>query len=151
MTEVDLRAGDASDDSRDADLVLSNVYGPLPEQLRRRPLLVSQFVHRSALLREWCGCDLELVSRWNEGREAVWCANTDRIEVDLSDLTPDPPGWFPLELPRRLLRAYARPGWVVWDGFMGRGTVGKACREMGLGFRGMDRDPERVEMARTWI
>lgn len=71
--------------------------------------------------------------------------------IHLSDLSPDPPGWFPDELVSRLLHVYGRPGLVVWDGFMGRGTVGKIALRMGMRFIGIDKSLERVEMAAKYV
>lgn len=68
---------------------------------------------------------------------------------------PLPGGWFPEELCRRMFRAYhdlipARA--LVWDGFMGRGTVGKVgVRDFGYHFFGMDASWERVMLAREYF
>lgn len=55
---------------------------------------------------------------------------------------PDHPCPWPIEIPRRLIAASCPPGGVVLDPFMGRGTTGLACRELGRRFIGCDRVAE---------
>lgn len=147
-----LICGDSSQDTHYADLVCSNVYGPLPLHLRLVPMLVSSFSERQAQLEHWTGVDLHLVSRWNRGRESVWAGNVAELHhVDLEDLLPEPPAWYPLELPLRLLARYGWPGAVVWDGFCGRGTVGRAAIGLGMHYVGIDRRADRIELARAYL
>lgn len=143
--------GNATLDARDADFVLTMPYAPLPMHLRSRPMVVLQFTHRAPQMVEWCGAELTPLSSWNRGREQAWVGNAEVRPVNLCGLVPDAGGWFPLELPLRVLEEYARPGMTVWDGFMGRGTVGRACRLLGLNFVGMDARADRVALAREWI
>lgn len=140
-----------------ADLVLTNPYAPLPPCLRGVPSLISNFAERKELCEAYVGAPLVEVSAWSRGlRNRVWAANLPVKPVDLTDLVEDEfepgRGWFPEELPRRLLSAYRWAGLVtVWDGFMGRGTVGKACAELGLDFVGIDINPQRVALAREYL
>lgn len=124
--------------------------------------------NKKAKAEEWCGAELHEVSKWAKGlTNTIYVANmtTDAVEcwwemgqgkslVDLveDELSPGR-GWFPEELVRRLLRAWA--GGIlpvtVFDGFMGRCTVGKIAREFGLNFIGVDRNPARVAIAREYL
>jgi hypothetical protein len=143
----------------DVDFILTNPYGPIPKQLAGLPMLVHQWVHRLEELKVWTHqSQLELVSVWNLGREAVWVANAPVLPVDLSDLSPTEEGWWPEELPRRLLAAYGSPVLNkagqrprVWDGFMGRGTGGKAALEAGLRYTGVDNRPEMMAVALAYL
>jgi hypothetical protein len=138
------------------DLVLTNPYAPLPACLLGVPALVTNFAERREKTEGFVGAALAEVGIWARGgRNIVWAANMPAKLVELSDLVEEEfmpgRGWFPLDLPRRLLDAFGKPGMTIWDGFMGRGTVGKACLERGMSFIGIDRDPERVELARKYI
>jgi len=154
-----LSVGDAAAWTGHADLVLTNPYGPLPACLHAVPAIVSNFAERKARCEAWIGGrPLLEVSAWGEGmRNRVWVAGLAVLDLDLTDLTEDHDGldaahgWFPLALPMRLLAAYGQPGWTVWDGFMGRGTTGRAALELGMTFVGIDRDPARVALATGYV
>lgn len=154
---VTLTCGNATEwQGASVDLVFTNPYAPLPECLRGKPAIISNFADRLELCERWVGASLTVISAWGRGqRNRVWVANTYPVSVMLSDLTEEEDipgrGWFPLELPMRLLAAYGRPGITVWDGFAGRGTVGKACVALGMNFIGIDRNPERVALARSYL
>lgn len=136
----------------DVDLVLTNPYGPMPAELFGKPMLIHQWRHRQAEAEAWCGNALTEISGWNDNREVFWCANLGAIiPVDLSDLRPEPGGWYPLELPLRLLRAYGSAGITVWDGFMGRGTVARAARQLGMKYVGVEQLPEHVAIALDYL
>lgn len=151
-----LHCGDATAWSGTADLVLTNPYAALPPGLRGQPMIVSNFAARKSLCERYAGTALTEIGAWGRGlRNRVWVAGLATASIDLTDLVEDEEipgrGWFPLELPLRLLRRYGRPGMTVCDPFMGRGTTGKACKLLGLDFIGIDRDPARVALARDYI
>ncbi len=160
--DLSIYHGNAEDwpGEEDVDLVLTNPYGPLPASLARTPMLVHQWEYNRGVLQRWIGgAELSLVSAWNNGRECFWSANMPPLEVDLSDLRPEDGGWYPLELPLRLLRAaeshlgydmFERPT-RVWDGFMGRGTVAKACRELGLRYVGVEQLGVHIDIAVKYL
>jgi hypothetical protein len=150
MSSVDLYVGRAEDFEGDADLILSNIYGPLPSHLRNKPMLIANFVKRHALCEEWCGVKLNLVSLWEDGRCAVWAGNTKVKSVDLTSCRSEDI-YFPLSLPLALLRKYGKKGMTVWDGFCGRGTVGKACQELGINFIGGDIDEQQIEISKKYL
>ena len=58
---------------------------------------------------------------------------------------------FPLELPRRFIRQYTRPGDLVLDFCAGVGTTGRAALELGRRFIGFELDAEEAERARQWL
>ncbi len=138
------------------DLILTNPYAPLPQCLREKPLIVSNFLDRKALCEFYVGGRIDEIGSWSGNlRNRVWVRNVEPIKSELSDLVEDEfepgRGWFPLELPLRLLSAYGWKGMTVWDGFMGRGTVGKACQMLGMNFVGLDVDPNRMMIAREYL
>src|SRR6266540_6717737 len=141
---IDLRLGYAQDYTGKADLVLSNIYGPLPKSLSHTPAIVTQFAKRLPQGLEWTGRPVQFVSFWNDLREAAWTIDLPRKDCDLNDLHPDG-DFFPLELPLRLLQTFAKPGMTILDPYMGRGTVGKACEMLGMNFIGLDCDRERFK------
>jgi hypothetical protein len=157
-----LGLGDSVDYRGDADLVFSDLYGPLPTQLIGKPAIINVFGNKKARAEEWCGTSLTEVSKWGRGLTNTVYSNVHCWSVDLSDLEEDEPspghGWFPEDLVRRMLVSSAFNALprgsdpvVVFDGFMGRGTVGKVCANVGLQFVGIDRDPERVAFAREYL
>ncbi len=137
--------------------MFSHLYGPLPPQLIGKPAIINVFGNKKEAAERWCGASLTEVSKWGKGlTNTVYVANTTAT-VSLTDLVEDEfepgRGWFPIELCHRMLNAVgpASAGDRVFDGFMGRGTVGRACREIGLGFVGIDINPERVAIAREYL
>lgn len=156
-----LGLGDSVNYTGDADLVFSHLYGPLPKQLIGKPAIINLYGNKKAIAEEWCGAELHEVSKWAKGlTNTVYVANVGPIsKVDLTDLIEDEfaprRGWFPLELCLRMfdavLRGTASSGDLVFDGFMGRGTVGRMCQSVGVGFAGIDRDPERVQIAKEYL
>jgi site-specific DNA-methyltransferase (adenine-specific) len=53
----------------------------------------------------------------------------------------------PLGLMKDLVLDFTRPGEVVLDPFMGSGTTGVACLELGRRFLGIERDPTTFQIA----
>lgn len=142
-----LICGDSSKWVGDADLVFTNPYGPLPKCLHGKPAIIvikDRAGHRMRA-EKWIGARLSLIGNYND--VGVFVSNLPSFNGKLDDLEDGE--FFPLELPLRLLRHYGYR--IVWDGFMGRGTVGMACRMLGLDFIGIDIDPARVELARQYL
>lgn len=153
---VKLEQGDASAWVGEADMVLTNPYAPLPMAAVGLPMLITHFSNRKTRCEDYVNAELFEIGRWGNGlTHSVWVANTPAFKVEVSDLVEEEfepgRGWFPPELPLRLLREYAVKGSTILDPFMGRGTVGKACQQLGLNFIGIDRDPARVEIAREYL
>lgn len=152
--EADDWAGDET-----IDLVLTNPYGPMPHGrptgLCQTPMILHQWEYRKHETERWAGIpqgSLELIGRWNDNRECFWGVNLpDVIPVDVAAFKPEPGGWYPLELPKRLLQTYATPGMTIWDGFMGRGTIAKACRELGLNYIGVEQLRAHVDLALDYL
>jgi DNA modification methylase len=57
----------------------------------------------------------------------------------------------PTELMKFLCRLVTPPGGTVLDPFMGSGSTGKAARQEGLDFIGIELDPEYIEIAKARI
>lgn len=151
---TELYHGDSSKSKHSGiDLIITNPYGNLPEHLSGVPMLISGFADRKAENEAFAGCKLDYLSGWYDSINAVWYGNTDYRKVDLSAMQPARYagifGWFPKEMTDALLDAY--PATCVWDGFMGRGTVGKSCRERGIKFIGIDSRIDRVKLAQAYI
>lgn len=153
---VTVSFGDGSKSTATADLVFTDIYGPLPPQLIGKPTIINLFDSRRNKGAGWIDATLHEISRWGRGlRNTICVANLDPARIDLTDLIEDEErpnvGFMPLQLPLRLLSHYAAPGITVWDGFMGRGTIGKACRDLGMNYIGIDNDPKRVTAARAYL
>jgi DNA modification methylase len=55
----------------------------------------------------------------------------------------------PLTLIERLVRIYTNPGDTILDPFMGSGTTGEACANLGRNFIGIEKDRDRFEVAKN--
>lgn len=155
---TELSCGDASQwKGSNVDLVFTHPYAPLPKQLRGKPAIINLFGDKKTIGERWVGSELHFISKWGKDlMNTIYVANLEPQMIYLKDLHEDNTGlkrggWFPLELPLRLLQAYGKPKMVVWDGFMGRGTVGKACQYYNLSYIGIDKDPERVRIAKEYL
>ncbi len=146
---------DHDQSERTVDLVLTNPYGPLPAALATTPMLLHQWEYRKHETERFAGIpqgSLELIGKWNDSRECFWGANLEVVvPVDLAEFKPEPGGWYPLPMVTRLLQTYAQPGMTIWDGFMGRGTVAKACRELDLHYIGVERLQTHVDLALDYL
>ncbi len=145
-----------------ADVVFTHPYGPIPSCLHGKPTILNLCEgseDRRWIAQEWVNAPLKRIGIWGRGHDnAVYVAHLPKRRVDIFDLIEEEiaprRGWMPLELPLRLLRAFddiIKPGMIVWDGFCGRGTIGKACREFGLDYIGLDIDNSRVKMAQDYL
>lgn len=154
-TGLRLGLGDSVNYTGQADLVFTHPYGPLPPQLVGRPMIINLYGDKRAAAERWCGAQLHEISKWGRGlTNTVYSANgvMHVARRDLTDLVEDDIGWFPEELVRRLLtRNVAGSSRTVFDGFMGRGTVGKIAREYGWDFVGIDKSAERVALTREYL
>lgn len=152
---IKLSCGDASKSDADADLVFCHPYATLPPQLIGKPSIINLCGKKKQIAQEWVGTDLWEISKWGRVPNTLYVANLPVEEIDLTDLIEDEiepgNGFMPLELPLRVLRVYGRSGLTVWDGFMGRGTIGKACQMLGMNYVGIDIDPKRFEIAREYL
>jgi len=154
-----LGLGDSVNYTGDADLVFSHLYGPLPKQLIGKPAIINLFGNKREAAERWCGAELHEVSKWATGlTNTIYVANMPFVPTwDLRDVVEDEfapgRGWFPEELCEAVLTGQPalRAGGVVWDGFMGRGTVGRVAQRLGNGFVGIDRDPDRLTIAREYL
>lgn len=155
-----LGLGDSINYTGDADLVFSHLYGPLPKQLIGKPAIINLFGNKKAKAEEWCGAQLHEVSKWAKGlTNTIYVANWGLGRRDLTTLVEDEfapnRGWFPQALTDELLLAFLQErgvaGITVFDGFMGRGTVGKSCADFDCAFVGIDHNPERVQIAREYL
>jgi hypothetical protein len=99
---------------------------------------------------------------WGKKKDqAVWAGNMPKEHiaalqaVDISDLVEeeivDGYSWMPVELPRRLLKAYPGKKDVIADPFMGCAPVGKAVLECGSRFIGYDRNKQYVRFAYEYL
>ncbi len=131
--------------------VFTNPYGPMPASLRDRPMIIHQWVHRKTEAEAWCGNALPvLVSKWNDGREAFWSTRAMR-SIDLSAYHPEPGGWYPEPLVRTIFQELIPLHAVVWDGFMGRGTIAKVARDFGCRYVGVEQLSDHIELAKSYL
>lgn len=148
--------GSGSAYTGDADFILTDLYGPLPQSLIGKPGIVNATPARFKRLSLWTGGEPVPIGEWGRAvRNTVFAINVRPHDVAIDDLVEDAfapgKGWFPLALPMRLLSNYTAPGMTVFDGFMGRGTVGAACQALRLNYVGIDISEERVAMAREYL
>lgn len=80
--------------------------------------------------------------RWREGQGAV--GNVVTLSAPKIRTHPNEK---PLELVSFFLRNHCQPGDVVLDPFMGGGTTGVACAQLGLRFIGIELDPQWFAVA----
>ena len=85
--------------------------------------------------------------RWNGGGlPALWT-----YPIAKGKARPEHPCPKPLPLMRRLVELFTDPGDVVLDPFMGSGTTGVACKELGRDFIGIELDAEYYRIAKARI
>ena len=77
-----------------------------------------------------------------------YCAKSSKRERGESNTHPTVK---PIALMEYLVQLASRPGAVVLDPFMGSGTTGIACRNLGREFIGIERDPSYFEIASNRI
>lgn len=136
------------------DLVFTNPYGPLPWSLVTVPVIVHQWRHRFDELVAWTRRpDLECFATWNDDREAFYASGLRMPLLDLSTYRPEPGGWYPLDMAHRILASVPVSRWpmTVWDGFMGRGTVGKVARALGMRYIGVEELPGHIDLACEYL
>jgi len=81
---------------------------------------------------------------WQRYSISVWDIAKTRGEAEFRH-----PAMFPLELCRRLIEIYTRPGELVLDPFMGSGSTLVAAKELGRKAVGIDINPSYTQLART--
>ena len=59
----------------------------------------------------------------------------------------DHPAVFPVQLPTELLMSFTDQGQTVLDQFMGSGTTGVACMNLGRKFIGIEIEPKYFDIA----
>jgi hypothetical protein len=148
---------DASEWQGDADVIFTHPYAPIPQCLHGKPCVLNLYERtkeRRFQAERWAGCDLTCIGRWGGYHvNRVYVGNTGVRDVYLADID-DIGIFFPEPMVVRVMAAYPDvfvPGVTVWDGFMGRGTVGKICRDKGMNFIGLDVDADMVRLAREYI
>lgn len=57
----------------------------------------------------------------------------------------------PVELVKRLIKVFSNYGDTILDPFMGSGTTGEACKELGRNFIGIEIDPIYFELAKKRV
>lgn len=153
--DITIYQGDAQDwpGHEHIDIVITNPYGPLPISLRHHPMVIHQWVHRKRAAEEWSRNRLtHLVSKWNHKKEAFWSANIDqKIIMHLDDYVPEQPGWYPEEMALQIVKVFGRPGQTIWDGFMGRGTVGKVATQLGMKYVAVEQLSKHISIAREYL
>lgn len=76
-------------------------------------------------------------------RGVIWNIEPDRHS--------DHPAPFPIELPTNIIKCCSKEGDIVYDPFMGSGTVAKAARDLNRHFIGSELNPDYIIMAETKI
>jgi len=77
------------------------------------------------------------------------------IRFNIWDITPEPslghPAPFPLFLAQSHIASWTNERMMVLDPFMGSGTTGVACKQLGRHFIGIEKDPEYFKIAEKRI
>ena len=81
-------------------------------------------------------------------KKAKFNSNVWEMSADVGNKFPAP---FPLDLPKNCLLACTDEGDTALDMFMGSGTTGVACKELGRNFIGIELDKGYYEMAEQRI
>jgi DNA modification methylase len=96
--------------------------------------------------------DKRIAKRIAEGKSARsydwWSINQVKNVSKRNNPHPCP---IPLELAERVIKATTKKGDTVCDPFMGSGTVGVACKNLGRNFIGIEIDKDYFEIARKLI
>jgi hypothetical protein len=164
---IRLGLGDSVNYTGDADLVFTHIYGPLPKQLVGKPAIINVCGDKKVKAQEWCGAELMELGKWAKGHtNTLYAANfggrywtlASSLEDEVEDEFSPGRGWFPESLPRLVFEGIRVlfPSFefqIVFDGFMGRGTIGKVAREsyFDLDYVGIDRNPDRLTIAREYL
>ena len=92
-----------------------------------------------------------VVCWWTEGEP--WAAGTSSKDYDVADTAAmlstvkGHPCPRPLSQMARIVGQWAKPGGTVFDPFMGSGTTGAACAQLGRKFLGIEIDPSYFDLA----
>lgn len=84
---------------------------------------------------------------WNHDRH--W-SQYNNVFTDLVE-SKEHPYKKPISLIKRFVLNHTNPGDMVLDPFMGSGTTGEVCKALGRDFIGIEKDPDRYEIARQNI
>ena len=74
-----------------------------------------------------------------EMQKNIWRFNPDKDN--------NHPAPFPLELPMNIIKCCSKEGDIIYDPFMGSGTVAKAARDLGRHYIGSELNPDYIIMA----
>ena len=85
------------------------------------------------------------VSNWKD-RSKVYPTNVLHMATECGNKGHN--SAFPESLPEWFVKLFTKPGGVVLDPFMGSGTVGVVCLNLGRVFVGIDIDPDCVSLAK---
>ena len=77
-------------------------------------------------------------------KDADFQKNIWRFNPDKDNNHPAP---FPIELPQNIIKCCSKEGDVVYDPFMGSGTVAKAARDLGRHYIGSELNPDYIIMS----
>lgn len=74
----------------------------------------------------------------------IEAVNNDILDIKLNRLNG---ACFSSDLVLQLLNIYCKPGYLVYDSFMGTGTTAVACKRFGCNFIGSELSPKQVDFA----
>lgn len=74
----------------------------------------------------------------------IEAANNDILDISINRLNN---ATFSSDLVKQLLSIYCKPGYVVYDSFMGTGTTAVACKQFGCNFIGSELSKAQVDFA----
>lgn len=87
---------------------------------------------------------------WKQ-KHVLYASMVPEINIQLDRYECVEPCFWPLSFCVDVLEQASSPGELILDPYMGRGTVGRAARQLGRRFIGIDKNPKRVKMAEEYI
>jgi len=76
-----------------------------------------------------------------------YCKKIGKAEREIGDLINNHPSVKSVELMRQIITTYTKPGDLILDPFMGSGSTGIACCQLGRLFYGIEQEPEYFNIA----
>lgn len=111
------------------------------------PKIANYFFYPTTEYLYWIGKNTDSRPYFNKAnadyKGVVWQIEPDRHS--------DHPAPFPIQLPTNIIKCCSKEGDIVYDPFMGSGTVAKAARDLGRNYIGSELNPEYVRMAEEKI
>ena len=104
-----------------------------------------------------CGCGSEYERIFERNGQAnykvfrYYLINSIVAANYTGDIFYNHPSQKPIKLIKDLIQKYSQKGQTILDPFMGSGTTGAACKELGRNFIGIEKEPKYFNLAKKRI